>query len=53
MTHLMPRIYRRENYGIALPAGSEQREEINRALLRLRENGTYEDLVQLWFGGQP
>ena len=53
MTHLMPRIYRRENYGIALPAGSEQREEINRALLRLRENGTYDDLVQLWFGGQP
>lgn len=51
-THLMARIYRRENYGIALPSGSILREDIDRALLRLRENGTYDDIVQHWFGGR-
>ncbi len=52
-TNLLPRIYRRENYGIALPAGSDLKEEIDQTLLQLRENGTYDDLVQQWFGGQP
>lgn len=51
-THLMPRIYRRENYGIALPANSELKEDIDRALLRLRENGIYDDLLKHWFGGR-
>ena len=51
-TRLMTRIYRRENYGIALPPESELREDINRALLRIRENGIYDDIVQQWFGGR-
>lgn len=47
---LVERVYRPENYGIALPTGSLVREEINRTLLRLREDGTYDDLIDRWFG---
>lgn len=47
---LIDRVYRPENYGIALPSGSTMREDINRTLLRLREDGTYEDLIDRWFG---
>ncbi|MBR9841808.1 MAG: transporter substrate-binding domain-containing protein [Rhodobacteraceae bacterium] len=47
---LIDRVYRPENYGIALPAGSPLREEINRALLALREDGSYGALVDKWFG---
>lgn len=47
---LIDRVYRPENYGIALPTGSAIREEIDQALLRLREDGTYDDLVDRWFG---
>ncbi|MEM1272411.1 MAG: transporter substrate-binding domain-containing protein [Pseudomonadota bacterium] len=47
---LLDRIYRPENYGIALPAGSDLREPINQSLLRLRETGTYDALLDRWFG---
>ena len=47
---LVDRVYRPENYGIALQTGSPVREDINRSLLRLREDGTYDDLVERWFG---
>lgn len=47
---LIDRVYRPENYGIALPSGSPLREEINRALLALREDGSYGALVDKWFG---
>lgn len=43
--------FRPEKYGIALPQGSRLVEPINRHLLRLRENGTYDELMQKWFGG--
>jgi polar amino acid transport system substrate-binding protein len=49
-TQLLPRIYRRENYGIALPPNSDLAEQINQTLLRLREDGTYGELVTTWFG---
>ena len=39
-----------EDYGIAFQEGSPLREEINRALLRLREDGTYDRLYAEWFG---
>jgi polar amino acid transport system substrate-binding protein len=32
------------------PAGSELRESVNRALLRLKENGTYDGIYNKWFG---
>ena len=47
---LLERVFKQENYGIALPTGSPLREEINRSLLRLRENGVYDQLVAKWFG---
>lgn len=49
-TRLLPRIYRPENYGIVLPAGSDLGEQINLVLLGLRENGTYDDMAKTWFG---
>lgn len=49
-TQLLPRIYQRENYGIALPANSPLGEEIDLQLLELRENGTYNELFTKWFG---
>ncbi len=42
--------YRPENYGIALPSGSVMREAINQSLLRLREDGTYDEIHSRWFG---
>jgi len=44
-------IFRKENYGIAFPANSRHRKPVNEALLRLKENGTYDQLFTKWFGG--
>ncbi|WP_404789999.1 transporter substrate-binding domain-containing protein [Altericista sp. CCNU0014] len=40
---------RDENYGILLPINSPYRKEINRALLKLKEDGTSEALHDKWF----
>ena len=37
-------------YGFLFPQGSELREPVNRALLRLRKNGVYDKLYHKWFG---
>lgn len=37
-------------YGFIFPHGSELREHINRSLLRLRKNGTYNRIYTKWFG---
>jgi ABC-type amino acid transport substrate-binding protein len=42
--------FNKEDYGIAFPTGSPLREEINRALLVLVENGTYDRIAHKWFG---
>ena len=42
--------FNEEDYGIAFPADSPLREEINRALLQLREDGTYDQIYAKWFG---
>ena len=47
---LLDRVFRSENYGIALPQGSAEREALNRALLDLKESGVYQDLMRKWFG---
>ena len=47
---LVERVFRSEDYGIALPSGSPLREEINQSLLKLREDGTFEELRVKWFG---
>ncbi len=47
---LVPNIFQNENYGIVLPQGSSRTEEINQALLRVQENGVYDQLTLRWFG---
>ncbi len=42
-------IFKAEKYGIALPDESELTEPINRALLKLRESGKYDELYRRWF----
>lgn len=42
-------IFQEETYGIVLPTDSPLREPINAALLRLRQDGTYEQIYQRWF----
>ena len=37
-------------YGFLFPQGSELRETVNRALLKLRNNGVYDKLYHKWFG---
>ncbi len=39
----------KESYGILFPQGSPLRKPVNEALLKLRENGTYDALYAKWF----
>jgi polar amino acid transport system substrate-binding protein len=39
-----------QNYGIAFPDGSPLREQVNRALLQIQENGRYQQIYEKWFG---
>jgi polar amino acid transport system substrate-binding protein len=43
-------IFKKENYGILFPRGSEMRKTINAALLKMREDGSYDRLYDTWFG---
>jgi polar amino acid transport system substrate-binding protein len=45
-------IFRRENYGIMFPAGSPLRKKVNAALLKMREDGSYDRLYERWFAQQ-
>ena len=42
-------VFRKENYGIVFGANSPYRKPVNKALLTLQENGTYQKLYQKWF----
>ncbi len=46
---VMGELFNPENYGVALPSGSLLLEDINQALLRVRENGEYDALHKKWF----
>jgi polar amino acid transport system substrate-binding protein len=46
------RLFERQNYGIGLQDNSPYRKAINGALLKLRENGTLDELNTKWFGDQ-
>jgi polar amino acid transport system substrate-binding protein len=48
--HVVGPVFNPEAYGIALPQGSPLREDINRTLLEIREDGTYEKLRIKYFG---
>jgi polar amino acid transport system substrate-binding protein len=45
-------VFRRENYGVIFPTGSPLVEDVNLALLSLRENGAYDELYRKWFGSR-
>jgi polar amino acid transport system substrate-binding protein len=45
-------VFRQESYGILLPRHSPHRKPINEALLRLREDGTYQQIYERWFGAR-
>jgi ABC-type amino acid transport substrate-binding protein len=38
------------DYGIGLPAGSPLREDLNTAILRMREDGTLDRIKEEWLG---
>jgi polar amino acid transport system substrate-binding protein len=43
-------IFRKENYGIVFPPESPYRKPVNEALLKIKEDGTYDRLYTKWFG---
>ncbi|WIY26718.1 transporter substrate-binding domain-containing protein [Parasedimentitalea psychrophila] len=45
-------VFLKENYGIIFPDGSPLVEDVNRALLALREDGTYDVIYRRWFGAR-
>jgi ABC-type amino acid transport substrate-binding protein len=49
---LVGEIFELQDYGIAVPTGSELREPINRALLGIAEDGTYDEIYNRWFGSR-
>lgn len=49
--HTIGAIFRKENYGIVFPDKSPLRKPVNEALLKLKENGVYDQLYSKWFGG--
>ena len=50
-TQTVGAIFRKENYGVAFPDKSPLRKRVNEILLKLKENGTYDQLYSKWFGG--
>jgi polar amino acid transport system substrate-binding protein len=44
-------VFARQDYGIALPSNSTDREAIDRALLAMLEDGSYDTIYERWFGG--
>lgn len=46
-------LYQGQSYGIAFPQGSELREKVTIAILKMMENGTYAELYKKWFGSEP
>ncbi len=46
-------LYQGQPYGIAFPQGSELREKVNIALLKMMEDGRYAELYRKWFGSDP
>jgi ABC-type amino acid transport substrate-binding protein len=47
---IVGRMFDTYDYGLVLPGGSPLREEINTAILRMREDGTLERIKEQWLG---
>jgi polar amino acid transport system substrate-binding protein len=50
--HVVGPVFRKESYGIVVPPHSAHRKPINRVLLSLQEDGTYQELHDKWFGSK-
>jgi len=46
-------LYEGQQYGIALVEGSEWVDEVNTALAAMKEDGTYKEIYEKWFGPMP
>jgi len=42
-----------EQYGIAFPKDSDMRQDVNKALAEIKEDGTYEEIYKKWIGRAP
>ncbi|WP_366922396.1 glutamine ABC transporter substrate-binding protein GlnH [Metallumcola ferriviriculae] len=42
-----------QSYGIAFPKGSELTAQVDEALQAMKDDGTYNDIYEKWFGKQP
>lgn len=42
-----------EQYGIAFPKGSDLRQDVNKALAEIKDDGTYEEIYKKWIGRAP
>ena len=51
--HLVGDLFEKQDYGFALVDKSPLRKEINRALLKLGEEGYFEELEKKWFAASP
>ena len=47
---LVGAMFAQQSYGIALQTNSPYREPINQAILKLKEDGTYQRIYEKWFG---
>lgn len=50
---LVGNVFQREDYGIAMPAGSPLRKAINETLLAMRADGAYDRIYEHYFGRVP
>lgn len=46
-------LYEGQQYGIALKSGSKWVEDVNEALAAMKEDGTYKEIYEKWFGKMP
>jgi glutamine transport system substrate-binding protein len=46
-------LYMGQSYGIAFPKGSPLVPQVNAALKKLKDNGTYRELYIKWFNTEP
>lgn len=49
---MVGKLFERQDYGIVFPPGWRLREDVNRALLRLRRSGVYHAMYEKWFGSE-
>ena len=52
-SQVVGRTFAPQDYGMAIPQGSHLREELNRVLLAMLEDGRMEQIRSKWFGHQP